>query len=72
MSAVVPNAPAAIIGTSPFLYFREYAVPKPIPAAQRRYCESRLTIEKQGENIVRRKWQLQNEDRTTWAQNSDA
>ncbi len=45
MSAVVPTAPAAIIGASPFLYFREYAVPKPMPAAQRRYCESKLSIQ---------------------------
>ena len=42
MSAVVPTAPAAIIGANPFLYFSEYAVPRPIPAAQSRYCERRL------------------------------
>lgn len=44
MSTVVPTAPAAIMGESPFLYFKEYAVPRPMPAAQRRYRESKLFV----------------------------
>ena len=42
MSAEVPMAPAATIGIIPFLYRNEYAVPRPTPAAQNRYCDNRL------------------------------
>ena len=42
MSTEVPMAPAATIGMIPFLYRNEYAVPRPTPAAQNRYCDNRL------------------------------